>query len=54
MGIIRPTIKEPRQMSNLFHGTDIVLNSHLVSNPAAFQARTATIAKMLILLNRPT
>ncbi len=41
-------------MFNLFHGTDIVLNYPLVSSPAAFQARTTTIAKILIILNRPT
>lgn len=53
MGIIHPTIRERRLMFNLCHGTDIVLNSHFVSSPAAFHARTTTIAKMLIILNRP-
>ena len=54
MGTTRLTIREPRQMFNLFHGTDVALNSHLVSNPAAFQARTETLAKMLILFNGTT
>ncbi len=52
MGTIPRTIRGVRQMFNLIQGTDIILNSYLVSNPAAFQARTTTIAKMLILLKR--